>query len=178
MRRGILERDAELSVLADAVRVAAGRHGSVARRGQPGAGSLLLSAWKLAVQIDELQRMGPAAAARAEDAWLGGDHGRVRDIAAPVYQEARRLGDRVHQAELGYWLAKAGQPVQPEGDHPYAVQAAGRWREAAALWEAAGCPYEHAAALAESPDEQHLLTALELLDELDAKPLATVVRRR
>src|SRR5262249_40122410 len=65
-----------------------------------------------------------------------------------------------------------------EGDHPYAVQAAGRWREAAALWEAAGYPYEHAAALAESPDEQHLLTALEMLDELDAKPLATVVRRQ
>jgi DNA-binding CsgD family transcriptional regulator len=149
-----------------------------ARRGQPGASSLLLSAWKLAVQIDELQRMGPAAAARAEDAWLGGDHGRVRDVAAPVYQEARRLGDRVHQAELGYWLAKAGQRVQPEGDHPYAVQAAGRWREAAALWEAAGCPYEHAAALAESPDKQQLLTALEMLDELGAKPLATVVRRR
>ena len=149
-----------------------------ARRGQPGASSLLLSAWKLAVQIDELQRTGPAAAACAENAWLGGDDSRVRDIAAPVYQEAKRLDDRVHAAELGYWLAKAGQPVQPEGDHPYAVQSAGRWREAAALWEAAGCPYEHAAALAESPDKQQLLTALEMLDELDAKPLATVVRGR
>jgi DNA-binding NarL/FixJ family response regulator len=84
----------------------------------------------------------------------------------------------VYQAELGYWLAKVGQPVQPQGDHPYAVQAAGRWREAAALWEAAGCPYEHAAALAESPDKEQLLTALEMLDELGAKPLATVVRRR
>jgi ATP/maltotriose-dependent transcriptional regulator MalT len=149
-----------------------------ARRGQPRASSLLLSAWKLAVQIDELQRMGPAAAACAEDAWLGGDHGRVRDIAAPVYQEARRLGDRVHQAELGYWLAKAGQPVDTTSDHPYALQAAGRWREAAAAWEAAGCPYEHAAALAESPGAQHLLTALEMLDELGATPLATLVRRR
>jgi DNA-binding CsgD family transcriptional regulator len=149
-----------------------------ARRGQPGADSLLLSAWKLAVQIDELQRMGPAAAACAEDAWLGGDHGRVRDIAAPVYQEARRLGDRVHQAELGYWLAKVGQPVDTTSDHPYALQAAGRWREAAAAWEAAGCPYEHAAALAESPGAQHLLTALEMLDELGATPLATLVRRR
>jgi DNA-binding NarL/FixJ family response regulator len=33
-------------------------------------------------------------------------------------------------------------------------------------------------ALAESPDPQHLLTALGMLDELDARPLATVVRRR
>ncbi len=149
-----------------------------ARRGQPRAARLLSSAWKLAVQIDEMQRLGPAAAARAEDAWLRGDHARVRDIATPVYEEAARLGDRVHQAELGYWLAKAGQPVQITSDHPYALQAAGRWREAAAAWETAGQPYERAAAMAESHDAQHLLAALEVLDELDAKPLATEVRSR
>jgi DNA-binding CsgD family transcriptional regulator/tetratricopeptide (TPR) repeat protein len=148
------------------------------RRGQPRAARLLSSAWKLAVQIDELQRLGPAAAARAEDAWLRGDHARVRDIATPVYAEARRLGDRVNQAELGYWLAKAGQPAETASDHPYALQAAGRWREAAAAWEATGCPYEHAAALAESPEPEDLLTALGILDELGAAPLATLVRRR
>ena len=148
------------------------------RRGQPQAAQLLSSAWTLAVQIDEMQRLGPAAAARAEDAWLRGDHARVRDIATPVYSEASRLGDRVNQAELGYWLAKAGQPAETSSDHPYALQAAGRWREAAAAWEAAGCPYEHAAALAESPEQDDLLTSLEILDELGATPLATVVRRR
>jgi DNA-binding CsgD family transcriptional regulator len=148
------------------------------RRGQPQAAQLLSSAWKLAVQIDELQRLGPAAAARAEDAWLRGDHARVRDIATPVYTEASRLGGRVHQAELGYWLAKAGQPAETNSDHPYALQAAGRWREAAAAWEAAGCPYEHAAALAESPEPDDLLTSLEILDGLGATPLATLVRGR
>jgi len=115
---------------------------------------------------------------RAEDAWLRGDHARIRGIATPVYQEARRLGDQVHQAELGYWLAKAGQPAETVSDHPYAWQAAGRWREAAAAWEAAGCPYEHAAALAESAEPDDLLTALGILDELGATPLATPVRRR
>jgi ATP/maltotriose-dependent transcriptional regulator MalT len=149
-----------------------------ARRGQPQAVELLSSAWTLAVQIDELQRLGPAAAARAEDAWLRGDHAQVRDIATPVYAEARRLGDRVHEAELGYWLTKAGRPAETSSDHPYALQAAGRWREAAAAWEAAGCPYEHAAALAESPEQDDLLTSLEILDELGATPLATLVRRR
>jgi len=149
-----------------------------ARRGQPQASRLLSSAWKLAVQIDELQRLGPAAAARAEDAWLRGDHARVLDIAAPVYTEARRLGDRAHQAELGYWLTKAGQPAEAASDHPYALQAAGRWREAAELWQAAGCPYEHAAALAESPEPGDLLASLEILDELGATPLATLVRGR
>jgi DNA-binding CsgD family transcriptional regulator/tetratricopeptide (TPR) repeat protein len=148
------------------------------RRGQPRAARLLSSAWKLAVQLDELQRLGPAAAGRAEDAWLRGDHARVRDIAMPVYAEARRLGDRVNQAELGYWLAKAGQPAEAGSGHPYALQAAGRWREAAVAWEAAGCPYEHAAALAESPEPGDLLAALGILDELGAVPLATVVRGR
>ena len=149
-----------------------------ARRGQPEAASLLWTAWDLAVKSGELQRTGPVAVARAEAAWLHGDRASVRDIALPVYQEAVRLDDQVHQAELGYWLAKAGQRVQPPGDHPYAIQAAGRWREAAAFWESAGCPYEQAMALAESRDPEHMLTALGMLDELAAKPLATRVRRR
>jgi DNA-binding CsgD family transcriptional regulator len=148
------------------------------RRGQPRGARLLVSAWKLAVQVDELQRLGPAAAARAEDAWLHGDLARVRAIATPVYQEATRLGDQVHRAELGYWLAKAGDPAEVASGHPYALQAAGRWREAAAAWQAGGCPYEQAAALADSDDPQDLLTALGTLDELGARPLATVVRRR
>jgi hypothetical protein len=149
-----------------------------ARRGQPGATALLSSAWELAAKVDELHRIGPVAAARAEAAWLRGDLAGVRAFVTPVYQEAERLDDKVHRAELGYWLTKAGQPVQPDGGHPYAVLAAGRWREAAAAFQTAGCPYEHAAALAESRDPQQLLTALAMLDELGARPLATKVRRR
>ena len=61
-------------------------------------------------------------------------------------------------------------------EHPYALQAAGRWREAAAAWQAAGYPYEHAAALAESPDAQDRLAALAQLDALGAAPLARLVR--
>jgi len=102
----------------------------------------------------------------------------VRAIASPVYQEARRLDHQVYQAELGYWLGRAGQPAETTSDHPYALQAAGRWREAAAAWKAAGYPYEHAAALAESPEPDDLLTALGILDELGATPLATLVRGR
>ena len=175
VRSAELSVDTSLPVRCPAITVI----GRVAtRRGQPEAASLLWTAWDLAVKANELQRIGPVAVARAEAAWLHGDRASVRDIALPVYQEAVRLDDRVHQAELAYWLAKAGQHVQPPGDHPYAVQAAGRWREAAMLWESAGCPYEQAAALAESRDPESTLTALGILDELAAKPLATKVRRR
>jgi len=110
--------------------------------------------------IDEIARAVAGIAEGAER------QVKMVDEATSVTTEAVRLGDRVYQAELGYWLTKAGQPAQTPGGHPYAVQAAGRWREAAALWDAAGCPYEHAAALAESPDPQHLLAALETLEVL------------
>ena len=146
------------------------------RRGQPGADGLLREAWDLAVQLDELQRTGPAAAARAEAAWLRGDHAAVRAIAAPVHELARQLDDQPSQAELGYWLGRAGQSAATPGDHPYALQAAGRWQDAAAAWAAAGAPYEQAAALAQSPDTEPLLAALEILDELGARPLAALVR--
>jgi DNA-binding CsgD family transcriptional regulator/energy-coupling factor transporter ATP-binding protein EcfA2 len=79
--------------------------------------------------------------------------------------------------ELGYWLTRAGQVVPPPAsEHPYALQAAGRWREAAAAWRAAGFPYEHAAALAESPDPRDRLAPLAELDALGAAPLARLVR--
>jgi DNA-binding CsgD family transcriptional regulator len=117
------------------------------------------------------------AVARAEAAWLAGDLAAVRAIAGPAYKEASRGGYAPLQAELSYWLTKAGQAVTPvTSEHPYALQAAGRWREAAAAWQAAGYPYEHAAALAESPDAQDRLAALAELDALGAAPLARLVR--
>jgi DNA-binding CsgD family transcriptional regulator len=167
--------------LADAPLV---RHGALTvlgrvrvRRGEPGGDELLGEAWALAVELEELQRTGPTAAARAEAAWLAGDHAAVRAAAGPVYDEARRLGHVPLQAELGYWLTKAGQAVPPlASEHPYALQAAGRWREAAAAWQTAGYPYEHAAALAESPDPQDRLAGLAELDAIGAGPLARLVR--
>ncbi len=148
------------------------------RRGEPGAAELLGRAWELVADSGELQRTGPVAAARAEDAWLRGDDQAVRDLAGPVYQEAGRLHDIVHQGELGFWLTVAGVPSPVDADHPYALLASGRWREAAAAWQAAGCRYEQALALAQSPDPPDLLAALAILDDLGARPLASWARGR
>ncbi|WP_151476285.1 ATP-binding protein [Streptomyces albicerus] len=147
------------------------------RRGRSGADELLDEAWEIAVRTRELQRTGPVAAARAEAAWLRSDHAAVVAAAAEVFEQARRLSAVSHRTELGYWLTKAGHPVPVDGsDHPYALQTAGRWREAAQAWLAVGCPYEHAAALAESPDPDDKLAALAGLDALGAEPLARLVR--
>lgn len=148
------------------------------RRGEPDAQMPLAQAWDLAVGMAELQRTGPVAVALAEAAWLNGNYDAALAVAEPIYSQARRLGEAAWAAELGYWLSKAGRSADPGGSHPYAVQAAGRWREAASRWEAVGCPYEHAAALAESPNRDDLLTALTELDRLGAEPLARLVRIR
>ncbi|MEV7342036.1 AAA family ATPase [Streptomyces sp. NPDC093544] len=147
------------------------------RRGRSGGDELLTQAWEIAVRSSELQRTGPVAAARAESAWLRGDRPAVTAAADTTFSEACRLDAAAHRAELGYWLAKAGQSVPADSsEHPYALQTAGHWREAALAWQTAGCPYEHAAALAESPDPDDKLSALAELDALGAEPLAHLIR--
>jgi len=139
--------------------------------------------WRAAVRHDELQRIGPAAAMLCEDAWLRGDLAAIRRVAGPVHEEALRHGVHALGAELALWLRRAGVPVDLPSrpgtpEHPYALQAAGRWQEAAAAWEAAGYPYERAAALGDSPSPQDRREAVEALDDLGAAPLANRLRRQ
>ena len=149
------------------------------RRGAPGAMATLREAWRIAVPLRECQWIGPAAAALGEAATLDGDPGAVVAELTEAYELARRFGTVEVRAELAYWLGRAGRPVGGQGlPHPYALLADGRWREAAEVWRAAGCRYEHAAALAESPETGDQLRALALLDALGAEPLARLVRAR
>ncbi|WLW57100.1 helix-turn-helix transcriptional regulator [Streptomyces sp. YU58] len=147
------------------------------RCGRPGADELLAEAWEIAVRTKELQRTGPVAAARAEAAWLRGDLTAVAEAVASVHAQAYGLPGSPCRDELAYWLTKAGGPAPADGsEHPYAVQARGRWRTAATRWQEAGCPYEYAAALAESPDPADKLTALAAFDALGAEPAARLLR--
>jgi DNA-binding CsgD family transcriptional regulator len=148
-----------------------------ARRGEPSADDSLAQAWQLASELTELQHLAPAAAARAEAAWLRQDAAGVSAAIAPIYDDIRRRGVFAVQAEFAYWLTKAGAPEPPMlADNPYGLLATGRWREAADFWRAAGCRYEYAMALAESPDPADRLAALTELDGLGAGPLARIVR--
>lgn len=155
------------------------------RRGEPGGDELLASIAGTGHHATELQRAGLIAAGRAEAAWLLGDRDGVRLHAEPVYEWARRAGHQRWERELGYWLHRSGHPVDSltgagVGDDadadPYLLQMSGYHERAAAVWQRAGCPYEQAAALAEAGRAEHLLSALDILDRLDAKPLARIVR--
>jgi DNA-binding CsgD family transcriptional regulator len=96
---------------------------------------------------------------------------------------ARRLGVAPVADETGYWLCRAGaldpgERGEADPEDPYTLRGNGNWRACAARWELLGYPFERAAALADADDEDALLTAVTLADELGAVPLAARARRR
>ncbi|MBT3150426.1 AAA family ATPase [Streptomyces sp. CHD11] len=152
------------------------------RRGEEGGEELLERALAMAEPTGEWQRIGPLMTALTEAAWLRGDSEAARRYATAAYEPMRRTGCRLPTATMTYWLAKCGIPPDPDDtadpEHPHVLQATGRWQEAAAAWKEAGLVYEYATALVDSDRPEELLTALNILDELRAKPLARMVRAR
>jgi len=149
------------------------------RRGEAAGRALLDEALERALATGELQRLAPVAAARAEASWLDGDAEGVRREVARAYQMAVNSNNRWDIAELSCWLHRAGTLEQPPPSlvGPFALEVAGDWSAAADAWQRLGCPYERALALAHGdPDAQR--TALEILDALDARPAAGLVRAR
>ncbi len=151
-----------------------------ARRGDPDPWSLLDEAQELAEASGELPRIGPVVAARAEALWLArraDEIGRVTDAA---YESALRLRQRRLIGELGYWRRVAGaeEPIPAEAGEPYALMLRQEWEKAEELWRRVGCPYESALALAGTDDEAALRSALDALQQLDARPAAAIVARR
>jgi DNA-binding CsgD family transcriptional regulator len=151
-----------------------------ARRGDPGHEGLLEEAWALGKPTDELDRMGPAAVARAEAAWLAGDREAVLAATEDPFRLALRTRDMRAVGELGLWRRRTGRDdaVPAQAAEPYASQLSGDCARAAAFWDEAGCPYEAALARADSDDEQELRRALEELQGLGARPAATIVAGR
>jgi DNA-binding CsgD family transcriptional regulator len=151
-----------------------------ARRGDPGSEELLDEAWVLGEPTDELMRMEPVAAARAEAAFLSGDHEGVAAATEHAFQLAVEHRDSKALGELAVWRRRAGiEDEIPAGTaEPYASQLAGDWPSAASFWDEAGCPYDAALARGDSDDEEQLRAALEELHRLGAQPAAAIVAGR
>jgi len=150
-----------------------------ARRGDPDAAATLQEAAERAFAT-ELQWIAPVAAARAEHAWLAGDDHRVAEEAASVLELAVQAAHPWFAGELALWLRLAGAPV-PEPAvmaEQYRLLLAGDWRAAADAWQALGCPYHQALALACGDQDEALLEALALLDGLGARQTAQRLRRQ
>ncbi|HUG47007.1 MAG TPA: AAA family ATPase [Candidatus Limnocylindria bacterium] len=152
-----------------------------ARRGDAHAMPALDEALRICQNSGENQELCPLHAARAEAAWLAGDVERARAEAQagldglPANPEPAPFW----QGELAFWAWKGGSDMQmPEGAaEPYRLHWQGSYRQAAAAWQAHGCPYQEALALADG-DESDLRRALEIFLELGARPMALRVRRR
>jgi DNA-binding CsgD family transcriptional regulator/DNA polymerase III delta prime subunit len=149
------------------------------RRGDPGVEEALAAALVLAEASGTLQRIAPVRAARAEWAWMQGDPARADSEASAALPLAVAHDHAWFIGELALWRWRAGhQAAAPEGcAPPYALEIAGRWREAAQAWERLGCVYERAGALA-GGDVQAQTEALALFEALGARPACEAVRRR
>jgi DNA-binding CsgD family transcriptional regulator len=150
-----------------------------ARRGDPDAAATLQEATESAFAT-ELQWIAQVAAARAEHAWLAGDDHRAAEEAASVLEQAVQAAHPWFAGELALWLRLASAP----GPEPavmaeqYRLLLTGDWRAAAAEWQALGCPYHQALALACGDQDEALLAALALLDGLGARQTAQRLRRQ
>jgi len=149
-----------------------------ARRGDPHPWELLDEALELARQSDELQRLAPVAAARAEARWL---EGKAESVAAETEETlalALRIGDPWAIGELCAWRRRAGiedRVDQAPVARPFALELAGEWEAAGEAWDDLGCPYEAALARTGSGDEAALQQALGTFQRLGAVPATRVV---
>ena len=151
-----------------------------ARRGDPDVWPPLEQARALADPSGELQRIGPAAAACAEAAWLENDRAAAAETTSFALELAVRCDAPWVFGELACWRRRAGirETIPPSPATPFALQLAGNWKRAAELWKEIGCPYEAALALADADEEEPLRQALKELQTLGALPAAANVARR
>ena len=151
------------------------------RRGLPGVAEPLARAWALAVDTNDLQRLWPVVAGRAEAAWLTDSvDDAVRDDLGHVAALATGTGMRYAVGELGWWEWKLGMrcgPLPDEAADGYAFHVVGDIASAVEFWESLGAPYEAALALADADDESSLRDALNRFIALGAIPMAQRVRR-
>ena len=117
-----------------------------ARRGQPGVWPVLDEA----AEVDDepsLGRVGLLYDARAEAAWLSGDHARAIEEARRGLSGASPTADPWQAGALAAWVFRAGgRPPDVPLAPPYALELAGDWAGAAEAFERRGLPYEAALA--------------------------------
>ncbi|HEX2272718.1 MAG TPA: AAA family ATPase [Acidimicrobiales bacterium] len=110
--------------------------------------------------------------ALAEAMFYAGEGHRIPALLAEAFPRAMEKREPWSLGEQAYWLSRSHHLDElPEGmAEPYALQLAGRWREAAEAWRSTGCPYEAALALSDSQEEEALREALAIFDDLGAQP--------
>ena len=150
----------------------------LARTGEPEAVEALVKAWDESQAINEIQRVGPIAAAVSEFIALGGqlDHPNGEELAA-VVEKAVGLDVRPFVGEIAQWLLIAGviDQIPSISPFPYRALAEGDWQSAASYWDEHNMPYDRAVALSRG-DDQARVEALKIFDRLGAVVAASTLR--
>jgi DNA-binding CsgD family transcriptional regulator len=126
---------------------------------------------------EELLRIGPLAAARAEYFLLAGAPDRAADEAARGLRLARAKGHQWLAGELAYrlWQATGTAEHLTEWPEPYRLEAEGDWRGAASAWAVRGREYARLVALAHG-DAAPVAAAIKGLGELGAAGTQRLLR--
>ncbi len=142
------------------------------RLGRGGADELLEGAWRKARGADEPLRYFPVLCALAEAMWMTGrPDPRVTDFAVDNLQRLASSPDAIWAGgRLAVWLRRLGLlTARPaEIGEPYRMLLEGRHVDAAAWFRMAGDGFAEALALSDSPEPEHRLEAVALLDRLGA----------
>lgn len=152
-----------------------------ARRGDPQPWGPLDEALELARRTEELQRLAPVAAARAEARWLAGEAAAVGRETEHALAMALQADDAWVVGELTAWRRRAGIEDGVEITRlatPYRLERQNEWEAAARWWEEADCPYEAAMARLQNQDDESLHTALAAFQRLHALPAARAVAQQ
>jgi DNA-binding CsgD family transcriptional regulator len=146
------------------------------RAGDADASASLERATRLAEEIGEAQRLGPVAQARCELAWLAGDVDTPPRAAAGVWALVQGADCPWNRGSIATWLGDDVRVDPARLAPPYALEASGRWREAAEMWRELGSPFERGLALARSGERSDLTEAVGVFDALGAEAAAARAR--
>lgn len=145
------------------------------REGGARAAELLDEAQAMADPTHEAQRVAPSAAARSIHAWITGQPGAARSIAAEAWPLVSRADCPWNRGAIVTWLPEAVE-VTVTVAPPYELERHGAWAEAAAWWQEARCPFDAGLALARSEDPELLAEAVRVFDRLGADAAAARAR--
>ncbi len=146
------------------------------RCGDPRAAELLDRSARLAAGMRELQRVAPAASARAEAAWIAGEPDTAAAAALDAWSVAATADCPWNRGAVATWLPADVEVPAGSLAPPYAAERAGRWVDAAELWRQTRSPFEQALALARSEERAALTDAVRLFDGLGADAAAARAR--
>lgn len=143
------------------------------------AAAMLEEAYQLAHETHESQRLVPAAAARAEAAWLEGNVDALPRLLEEAWQATVVRPQAWDLGELSWWWSLAEEPPAspiPVAE-PFRLMLAGAWSDAANAWTSYASPLWVALCLARMPEMESARRAMVIIDDLGAPAVRRAVVR-